>query len=424
MIFYAMKGKLLILFFPFLFVCMHKNCTAKNEDFLNSSGKIEYDFIDHYQGNHSSNSQQWNELIYYHKLKFDGTEKFYFFAEGMLRENFNYKERTHYMLKEAYTTMFIKSLDLKIGKQIISWGVADEIKLVDYFKRYDYTDLLRKEIEGIMAVRTTYYLQRSNFDFVWAPGFDSHRLSFDPQNPWSGIPNQGISLTINNDQKPARNIASSQFGFRFEHQAEGLDISLTYIYGIDRLPTSIKTNIIGFVKNELIMEIIPIYRRTHLFGVDWNKSFLTWNLKGEFAYILTDDPKVDPCIKGVLGMERYFSRLWNDIEVFTFLQLAFDRFYGEGNQSEILNEIDYNHYFDYAITLSLDIKFSESYILTIKGISDIKNNGGIFQSEFNWKPRNSVVVFMGFDYLKGKEKTYFGSFRDNDRIFMGMGINF
>lgn len=400
------------------------NGHANESNFFSFSGEIQYDFINYYQDSRSGSSLQWNEMKFYPQLKFKGNDTLNFTAEGIFRENLNYKERSDFTAKEAYASIYIGAIDLTLGKQIINWGVADEIKPTDYFKIYDYTDLLRKEAEGILAFRATYYLSRTNVDFVWAPVFESHRISYNQENPWAGIPRQGASFRVNNDHKPARNIGSSQFGLRVGHQAEGVDYSFSYVYGIDRFPTLVEMEPIGLAGNQPIIEILPLYRRIHVFGADWNKSFLTWNFKGEFVYVLTNDSQVDPYFKAVIGGERYFSRLWSDIELFALIQFAIDQTIGDRNQISQQHGIDYNHIFHYAATVNLDIKFSESYSLFIKGIFDMEKKGGVVQSELRWKPRDSLVFYIAADYLYGTEGTYFGFIRDNDRFIAGTRFSF
>lgn len=401
------------------------NVEAKENRLFSFSGKIEYSFIDYYQAGSSGDSIQWNEVKFYPQLKFAAKDNLSFMAEGILRENLNYQGRSYSIAKEAYASFYLDSIDLTLGKQIISWGVSDEIKPMDYFRIGDYTDLLRKEEEGVLALRAIYYLPKANIDFVWAPLFDAHRISYDQENPWAGVPRQGVSFMVNNDLKPARNIGSSQFGLRVGCQGEGIDYSFAYIYGIDRFPTIIRMKEIGYAGSWPLMEILPLYRRIHLLGMDWNKSFSTWNLKGEFVYVLTDDPHLEPYLKAVIGGERYFSRLWRDIELFALIQLVMDKQWEEErSQSFLQNEIDYNHPFQYATTLNLDLKFSESYSLLIKGIVDMEGDGQIWQSELKWRLRDSLVIYAGADYIHGQKGTYFGFFRDNDRFLTGVRFSF
>jgi hypothetical protein len=421
-----MQVKHLMFFYVFFIIFFLTNVgDAKENHSLSFSGKIESAFINYYQANHSVNSLQWNELEFYPWLKFTGKDTFSFTTEGILRKNLNYQGRSYYKAKDAYASISFNSIDVTLGKQIVSWGVTDEINPIDYFKTYDYTDLLRKEEEGVLALRAIYYLPKANFDFVWVPIFESHRISYDQENPWAGIPNQEVSFIINNNHKPARDIGSSQFGLRVGFQREGIDYSFTYIYGIDRFPTFIRMREIGLTESQPLVEISPWYQRIHLLGTDWNKSFSTWNLKGELVYVLTEDSQIEPYLKTILGIERNFSHLWSNTDLFALVQFIIDQgIEEEKGRGLSQNKIDYNHPFNYATTLNLDIKFSESYGLLVKGIFDIEEGGEILQSELRWKPRDSLVIYMGVDYISGKGGTYCGFFRDNDRFLTGIRFNF
>jgi len=401
-------------------VTIHAGVAKGN--FYDFSAKVKYDFINFYQDNLSRDSLQWNELSVYPKLQLMNKNAG-FTAEGFLRKNFNYEGRSLYTMKETYANLSLEHIELKLGKQIINWGVADEIKPTDYFKRYDYTDILRKEEEGIFAFRATYQLGRANIDFVWAPVFDTDRISYDHKNPWAVVPRQEISFTLNNEHKPAMNLEASQFGLRAGFEQSGIDYSFTYIYGIDRLPTFIDTQTVGIVEGKPLVEVIPFHERIHLFGADWNKSFSTWNFKGEAAYVITEHPEISPYFRVVLGIDRNFSRFWSNTELYVLAQYAIDKFTGKGEEFVKKNGVNFNHLFRQAVTLNFDMKVSETYSLHIKGILDLEKGGRLVQSEFRWKPRDSVVAYIGADYLDGRDETYFGLFRNNDRFLAGVRLD-
>ncbi len=40
----------------------------------------------------------------------------------------------------------------------------------------------------------------------------------------------------------------------------------------------------------------------------------------------------------------------------------------------------------------------------------------MLQSELSWQPTEAITIVLGTDVLGGRRDTFFGQFRDNDRV--------
>ena len=72
------------------------------------------------------------------------------------------KERTGLELREAYLAYAKGNLDLRVGRQIVVWGVADALRLTDCVSPFDYTEFLAQDYDDIRmpvnALRAKYTL--------------------------------------------------------------------------------------------------------------------------------------------------------------------------------------------------------------------------------------------------------------------------
>ena len=59
------------------------------------------------------------------------------------------KDRTGLELREAYLAYAKGNLDLRMGRQIVVWGVADTLRLSDCVSPCDYTEFLAQDYNDI-----------------------------------------------------------------------------------------------------------------------------------------------------------------------------------------------------------------------------------------------------------------------------------
>ncbi|WP_019186619.1 DUF1302 family protein, partial [Prevotella conceptionensis] len=59
------------------------------------------------------------------------------------------KEQTGITLREAYLSYANAHVDLRAGRQVIIWGVADALRLTDQISPMDYTEFLAQDYDDI-----------------------------------------------------------------------------------------------------------------------------------------------------------------------------------------------------------------------------------------------------------------------------------
>lgn len=350
-------------------------------------------------------------------------------------------------VQEAYVDIYRfphESIDLRIGKQRIAWGTADNLNPTDNLNPDDLEDIWNfGNHMGSLAAKTSLYWGDMEFTAVYLPSFTPALL---PSGNWSALLSQEIPLPTGltagtvTDRifLPEKNVKeSSTAGFKAERLLLGYDISLSYVYGRDDLPitrniTLMPTTTPGVVDIE--MELV--YPRMHVAGFDlagalWNVGI--WAEAAVFIpeeIILTTDLSQlgmgtrdtvsledEPYIKYVVGTDYTFSN-----------GIYLNAQYLHGFMHERSNE----QLEDY---LMLGIEWTSSdgkWIvkplqggLEIKDFQNVNDNyATILSPEITYEPAGGVELSSGYRMIDGKASTTFGKMKEYDEIFFRVKYSF
>ncbi len=96
-----------------------------------------------------------------------------------------------FRLREAYLDLFFENSDLRIGKQIISWGLTQGDFILDILSPYDLSEFITRDFtelrEGFTGISYTYYSGRNQFQFILNPAIQPSRLP-DYEGRWGVVP--------------------------------------------------------------------------------------------------------------------------------------------------------------------------------------------------------------------------------------------
>ncbi len=146
-------------------------------------------------------------------------------------------------LREAYLFLFPADiLDVKVGRQILTWGTGDLIFLNDLFPKDFQSFFIGRDDVYLKApsdaARFSLYPGGFNIDFVWTPGYDSdrfitgERLSFFDENA-------GRKAGQNNQLNfihPEQWVKDSELALRLFQTIEGYELALYGYYGFWKNP--------------------------------------------------------------------------------------------------------------------------------------------------------------------------------------------
>jgi hypothetical protein len=226
---------------------------------------------------------------------------------GSAARNVRYVDGVIAELREGYTEIEQGPIALRLGKQIIAWGRADELNPTDVITPKDYLLLLPEGTPayryGVTALRADYsFDERTRAIGVWVPVFSPSRIPFD-------VP-PGVHLE---EDLPAVAIENGSAGIKLDRSGGNVDASLAYFYGYNLLPELRVTSVQADpVTGALAGDVDLVHPRRHMIGADFATALGRFGYRGEVAYVLTpnaDGHRVDettPYLYYVLGIERTF----------------------------------------------------------------------------------------------------------------------
>ena len=151
-------------------------------------------------------------------------------------------------LREAYIDWKGEMLALRVGRQIVSWGKADDIKITDVICPKDEASFVASDYNesrlGIDAVRLSLLTEKIQADVYYIPFFTPSILPLAKGNPLKAkvFPAnvEGIRIYAPEDYRdlehPNKHVSNSEYAFRASAYTSIADVSLYYFYGWDDTP--------------------------------------------------------------------------------------------------------------------------------------------------------------------------------------------
>lgn len=163
-------------------------------------------------------------------------------------------------LREGYVDYTAKDWDLRLGRQIITWGLGDLIFINDIFPK-DYEaffsgrplEYLKKGVDG---VKIGVYPSFASFEFVFIPFFKPNNFP-DPKRFWIYDPMPSI---INREEKkPTKTLENTELAMRIYRDIGGFDASLYFYRGFFRQPWMMPDNLLMRTRLTLFYPKLTVY---------------------------------------------------------------------------------------------------------------------------------------------------------------------
>ena len=212
-------------------------------------------------------------------------------------------------LREGYLKFRLGSnIDVKAGRQILTWGTGDLIFINDVFAKDYQSFFIGRDDQYLKApqdaIRIEYYSGLGNFNFVYTPRFEPNRFPVGGRlsyyNPFAGdIVGEEFPFEV---VSPDPKVKNGEFAARYQRQI-GAFAAAGYFYT-------------GYYKNPLGAVPVPggavaVYPRLNLFGASLRGAIwggVLW-LEGGY-YDSRDDADGDnpmmpnSSMSGLFGSER------------------------------------------------------------------------------------------------------------------------
>ena len=346
-------------------------------------------------------------------------------------------------IREAYVELYgflFKNLDVKFGRQRITWGTADKLNPTDNLNPYDLEDILDfGRHRGSDAFNFTYYLNKDfSLQGVYIPFFQPANMPIgifaNALTPSMDLP-QGMMLKGMEDTllMPQYNLGESTVaGGKIKGFIKGVDFSLSYVWGRDGFPMATRNTFtpvdtLGGININSQLSFI----RTHIIGADMATSIKGVGFWAEAAaflpendVIMTNDlsamypmspvpvtqdttllQKDEPYIKYVVGADYSFGA-----GSYINVQYMHGFFHERGKD-------DLNDYFFVRFEQKL---FNEKLKIVplgggfiVSDWNDVANNYAlIFAPEIAYQATDNAEITLGATVFDGKGKNIFANLSD------------
>lgn len=217
-------------------------------------------------------------------------------------------------LREGYIDYTSKNWDLRIGRQVITWGLGDLIFINDVFPK-DYEaffsgrpmEYLKKGIDG---VKFGIYPGFTSFEIIAIPFFEPNNFP-DPKRFWMFDPMP--SITNREEKEPAKNLDNTEIALRMYRDLGGFDTSLYFYRGFFRQPWMMPDNPMMPTKLTLF------YPKLSVYGISLQGRLIDGILGIEAGYYDSrqDRNGTDPMIPNsqTRFMVGYQRQMWEDFTI-------------------------------------------------------------------------------------------------------------
>jgi hypothetical protein len=392
-------------------------------------------------------------------LKFEGSYSgnYHFFSEVRLRgsgfsdviqpSDLQRKEKINKWnleFREAYLDLYqfgLRDLDVRVGRQIITWGTADKLNPTSFICPEDLEDVFNfGEQSGVNSILATYYWNDFTISGVYVPAFTPAVLPSDdyasalmtPMTLPAGMTIHNLSNEIILPEQ--KFTESSQAALKLSTYLYDYDLSLSYYFGRDDLPlvSNITINPLDTlgtvdINSEMIypqMQVIGADLAGALFDIGiWAEATLTIPEEVEMHTIIGENIqksialKDDPYYKFVLGGDY---TLKNGL----YLNAQFLHGFVHERGKDSLN--------DY-LTFRLEKKFFNDKLkivpfggaASITDWDDYRNNFGLVANpEVAYYPYDNIEMVFGAYLLDGKGINIFSSLKEKDEIYFKGKVSF
>jgi len=331
-------------------------------------------------------------------------------------------------LREAnFTYTPFDFMDIKAGRQILTWGTGDLIFINDLFPKDWKSFFIGRDDEYLKApsdaIKVSFFTPSVNVDVVYTPKFDSDRyIEGEKISYWN--PLLGTRAGKNNilkTEKPSGLFSDSEVAMRIYKNIQGYELALYGYKGFWKSPNGINPITGKFTFPEL--NVYGFSVRGHVLRGIGNFEFGYYDSKDDSD---GDNPFVrNSELRFLAGYEQDLPQIAKDFTI--------------GVQYYIEHMLDYG---DYKKTLfpGTPAKDKDRQVITLRVTKLLMNQNltlslfsyyspsevdAYLRPKVNYKVNDYWVVEVGGNIFLGKNSyTFFGQFEKNNNIYISFRRSF
>jgi hypothetical protein len=317
-------------------------------------------------------------------------------------------------------------LDIKVGRQVLTWGTGDLVFLNDLFPKDWQSFFTGRDDEYLKApsnsVRLTFYADVFNLDVVWTPTFESdrfitgERLSFFSQMAGGLVSAESMGGPVM-AADPARTIENGELATRLFRNIKGYELAL-YAYT-------------GFIKRPLAFDPIlgmPTYSELSVFGASVRGNLLggVANIEGALYDSRNDRDGVDPFtpnseIRWLGGYEReLFANFTIGLQYYAEWLQKYDELIANSPAPQYEAE-EIRHLTTTRLMYRMRQQTVTAMLFAFYSPND---EDAHLRPSLSYKWSDAVAVTAGGNIMFGEDDTFFGQLEENNNAYFRIRYSF
>lgn len=305
-------------------------------------------------------------------------------------------------------------MDVKVGRQILTWGVGDLVFVNDIFPKDWNSFFAGRDVEYLKApndaVKFSFFNDFANLDFVFIPTFEADRLPETERfSYWNG---QALSNSPLQTENPQKTFGNQEYSFRLSKRLLGYKTSLYYYRGFWKTPKGQTANFTGF------------YPELDVYGASFRGQLLGGVFAGEFGYYNSREDKNGDNVLIENSSYRYLVNFEKEIVADLTGNIQY--------YSEIIKDFDENtqaqgrEEFRHLLTTRLTKRlFYETLTLAIFAFYSPSDEDFYLRPEVVYGFSDNLKVSVLGSVFGGKENyTMFGQNEDNSNVSFRLRYSF
>ncbi|NCC99086.1 MAG: hypothetical protein EOL95_05190 [Bacteroidia bacterium] len=333
------------------------------------------------------------------------------------------EDKTGLFLREAFFRYNTEKWDLKVGRQIITWGVADGIRVTDLVSPMDYTEFLAQDYDDIRipenGFRLKYLHPKFNVEGVFIPVAEFFQLPLSAENPWSVMSSITMPYSLNMNDIPAKKLSNAEFGGRISFFLSGIDVSLSALHTWNKMPVINKS--LSVNSDSLYMK--AHYERLDMIGADMSVPLGKFVIRAEVAAYLGELQELDMPVNldatirkntynGLLGLDFYPGNDWTVMVQYYHKYISdYDEIISVKKNSGL-------------VTFNISKKLLQT-TMTLSSFTyyDITYNSFYNRTSVDYALTDQIHLTGGYDWFHG-EKGSFAMYKNNSEYFVKFKYSF
>lgn len=334
-------------------------------------------------------------------------------------------------LKQAYIDFYSDWFTVRFGRQLMTWGKADEMNPTDILNPQDMSIILEEKIIrkiGLFAVKTNWFFCDMELETIWKPEFESMRIP-EPGSRWGFFSIPGVT-EIPAPDYPDDDLDKTEWGLKLSRTVSQFDLAVTWFDGWDNIFTPEFTRDPQTQQDELTR---LSFHRTKMFGGAFAGSISTVGIWGEGAYFLTEDHAgvkrniKNPYFQYVIGSDyTFFDGLRINIQYLQEVATKIDDSEERGLEDDMISRLGLAIPLRQALTGRVELRFGSgaAHAVEIFGIYDLDNDGYLMGPKLTLSPEDAVNIEIGASIFNGSGNSLFGRFTYNDCMYVRCTYSF